>query len=326
MTNLMIILSSVCAFGAIFLICIVIYRTRAISAESSEISKRLQFWLSEKSESAKYTPDTQDKEDKDESFAKRVLIPLGEQVGSWFSEKVPYSKQSAARKLLIKAGFRDKKALQFLYTIKITLAIVLAVIPFFILSVIGKNLQTGMFLAFIVGAVGFIFPNIFLDKLVAKRQQSIDRILPDALDLLVICTEAGMGIDQSLLRVASNIGNKGKDLAEEIILTNREMNLGQDRTTCWLNLGTRTSSEELKSLARIIIQSEKVGSSIGGVLRSQANFLRVRRRQKAEETAAQMTIKMMLPMALFIFPCVLAVSVGPPVLQLISTLGSGLPQ
>ena len=121
----------------------------------------------------------------------------------------------------------------------------------------------------------------------------------------------------SLLRVATNLGGKGKALSEEIIFTNREMNLGMERSSCWENMGERTNSEELKGLARVIAQSEKVGSSVSNVLRAQSDFLRVKRRQKAEETAAKMTIKMMIPMALFIFPCIMAVTLGPPMLKLI---------
>ena len=200
--------------------------------------------------------------------------------------------------------------------------IILTLGTLFFISITGKDVQASLALAVTAGIFGFVFPNTFLDKIATQRQQNIDKVLPDALDLLVICTEAGMGIDQSFLKVAANLGSKGKDLAEEIILTNREMNLGQDRSLCWNNLGERSNTEELKNLARVIVQSEKVGSSVGGVLRSQSDFLRVRRRQKAEETAAKMTIKMMIPMALFIFPCIMAVTLGPPVLKLVSTFSA----
>ena len=319
---ILILLLCLCAFGAICLICIVIFRMKEINTESKEINKRLRFWLSEKSSSERYLGITDQAEDKDESFAKRVLMPLGEQVGNWMAEKVPYSKQSAIKKLLIKAGYRDKKAVQIFYAIKVALGIIVGIVSFIALSVTGKALQAALLPTLIAGIIGFILPNFILDKKATQRQQSIDRILPDALDLLVICTEAGMGIDQSLLRVASNLGNtKGKALSEEIILTNREMNLGQDRSVCWGNLGERSNSEELKNLARIIIQSEKVGSSVADVLRNQSKFLVVKRRQKAEEAAAQMAIKMMIPMAVFIFPCIMAVTLGPPMLKLASTFG-----
>lgn len=326
MMTLLIILISLSAFAAIGLVCIVVFRMREISTESKELHKRLHFWLSEKSASSKQkgisTQDLIDEEgeDKDESFAKRVLLPLGEQVGRWMAEKVPYHKLSAIRKLLIKAGYREKKAYTFFYAIKIACVITFGGASFFLVTIMSNyDIGGALFLAFVAGGFGFIFPNSFLDKKAVKRQQNIDRVLPDALDLLVICTEAGMGIDQSLLRVAANLGSKGEELAEEIILTNRENNLGQDRSVCWNNMGERTKSEELKSLSRVISQSEKVGSSISDVLRSQSDFLRVRRRQKAEETAAKMTVKMMIPMAFFIFPCIMAVTMGPPVLKLIST-------
>lgn len=313
---LAIVLICACIFGAITLIFIVLFRMREIKEESKNLNKRLQFWLSEKSVS-KEGDYSLEKEDKDETFSKRVLIPLGEQVGRWMTEKVPYHKQSEIRKQLIKAGYRDKKALLFFYSIKVLLTIVFASVSLFILSVIGKEVQSGFIIGIVGGLIGFKLPNIFLDKKAVEKQQNIDRVLPDALDLLVICTEAGMGIDQSLLRVAANLGSKGKALAEEIILTNREMNLGQERTQCWVNMGERTRSEELKNLARVITQSEKVGSSIAGVLRSQSEFLRMRRRQKAEETAAQMSVKMMLPLGLFIFPCIMAVTLAPPILKIV---------
>ena len=294
---------------------------KQISSQSNEINKRLKFWLSEKSIGSQGTGYAEEQPDKDESFARRVLVPLGEQVGNWMAEKVPYNKQSQARKLLIRAGFRSKKALQFFYAIKFTMAVVFAGGFLFVCSVFGKDVQAALGLAFIAGIFGFIGTNFIVDKIATGRQQNIDRVLPDALDLLVICTEAGMGIDQALLRVASNLGEKGKDLTEEIALTNRELNLGQERALCWNNFGERANSEELKNLARVIVQSEKVGASIGAVLKNQSEFLRVRRKQKAEEKAAQMTIKMMIPLALFIFPVIMAVTMGPPIVKLVSTLG-----
>lgn len=324
MDKILIILICLSAFVTICLVFVVIYRMRELTSESKELTKRLQFWLSEKSSEAKYKGLSleqmmEEEKEKDDSFVKRILIPLGEQVGHWMAEKVPYSKLSAIRKLLIKSGYRDKKAYQIFYALKITCVLIFGSVTFSLVQIFGKDLGGAVFFASVLGVYGYIFPNSFLDKKSAQRQQNIDRVLPDALDLLVICTEAGMGIDQSLLRVASNLGTKGKELAEEIILTNREMNLGQERATCWNNMGERTNSEELKGLARIITQSEKVGASVSTVLRSQTEFLRVKRRQKAEETAAKMTVKMMLPMGLFIFPCIMAVTLGPPILKLVST-------
>ena len=323
MNPIMIILISLCAFSCIWLLCLIAFRTRELRSESKEITKRLQFWLSEKSSTSQFI-DSEQRVAEEENFTKRVLMPIGEQVGKWMSEKVPYHKQSAIRKLLIAAGYRDKKALQFFYAVKTGIATAVAIFAWFVLTVIGGNLQAGLVYAVIGGMVAFILPNFLLDSKAKERRQKVDKILPDALDLLVICTEAGMGIDLSLLRVAANLGRQGKELSEEIILTNREMNLGQERALCWENFGERTNSEELKNLARIIHQSEKVGASISNVLRSQSDFLRVKRRQKAEETAAKVTVKMMVPMALFIFPCIMAVIMGPIVLQFMTAFKGGI--
>lgn len=316
---------SLCIFGSIVLLTIVYFRTKQLKQEEKAISKRLEFWLSEKSKTGQTEEYTKERVDKDETFTKRVLIPIGEQVGKWMAEKVPYHKQSVARKELIKAGYREKKALPIFYSIKITLGIAVAIGSLFLMSLYVKEAQQG-FVTIMIGGIsgflGFRFPNIFLDKKIAERQLNIDRVLPDALDLLVICTEAGMGIDQSLLRVAANLGSKGQELREEILITNREMNLGVERSQCWNNMGERTKSEELRNLSRVISQSEKVGASVATVLRSQSEFLRVRRRQKAEEVAAQMSIKMMLPLGLFIFPCIMAVTMGPPILKIISTFSA----
>lgn len=316
-----IIIISLCAFGAIALTSVIIFRMTQLSSESKLINKRLEFWISGKTAAQKYLDSgfENERRGKEDNFAKRVLAPLGEQVGNWMADKVPYTKQSALRKLLIKAGYRDKKALHLFYAVKIIFACVFGFGILFVIPLIGKEIPGGMFSPFIGAYFGFMFPNIFVNKKAAGRQLNIARVVPDALDLLVICSEAGMGIDQSLLRVASNLGLRGKDLTEEIILTNREINLGQERSLSWLNLGERTDTEELKNLSRVITQAEKVGSSISGVLRNQADFLRVKRRQRAEELAAKMSVKMMIPMALFIFPCVMAVALGPPFLKIIGS-------
>lgn len=312
---------SICAFLATCMLCVVIFRMAQISRESRSINKRLEFWLSEQSSTARGI-DSKDKEKDEESFTKRVLIPIGEQVGEWMTDKVSFAQQSNIRKQLIAAGFRDKRAMSAFYAIKVGASAGSAIFGFIFVGIIGNDPANGMLLALMGLGAGFILPQIFLDNVATGRRVKIDKILPDALDLLVICTEAGMSVDTSLLRVASNLGKQGKELGEEIIITNREIGLGQAREVCWTNLGERTGSEELKNLARVITQSEKVGASVGEVLRGQAEFLRVRRRQKAEEMAAQMSTKMMIPTVIFIFPCVLVVTFGPPLLKLMRNFGN----
>jgi len=313
-----ILIISLCAFLAICTLCLVIFRMAQISRESQTINKRLEFWLSEQSSTARRS-ETKESEDNEDDFTKRVLMPIGEQVGQWMSDKVSFAQQSNIKKQLIAAGFRDKKSTQMFYSVKILASIGLAIGAFFALGIIGKDPAGGMLLGLMGLGAGFILPQIFLEGIASGRRKKIDLILSDALDLLVICTEAGMSVDQSLLRVAANLGMSGKDLAEEIIITNREISLGLPRDDCWNNLGERTGSEDLKNLSRVIYQSEKVGASIGEVLRGQSDYMRVKRRQRAEECAAQMSVKMMVPTVLFIFPTVLVVTFGPPLLKLMTT-------
>ena len=186
MNPVVIILISLCAFGCIWLLCLIAFRARELRSESKEITNRLSFWLSEKSSTGGFI-NSEQKQTEEENFGKRVLMPIGEQVGKWMSEKVPYHKQSAIRKLLIAAGYRDKKALQFFYAVKTGLAISIAIFAWFVLTVIGGNLQAGLVYAVIGAMVAFILPNILLDKKAVERRQNVDKILPDALDLLVIC-------------------------------------------------------------------------------------------------------------------------------------------
>ncbi len=309
------ILITACTFGAIALIVIIALRARQLKSDADKINRRLDFWLSEKA-NVQQSMLGEEPISREKTFTEGVLLPLGEQVGNWMSDKVSYASKESKRLALIKAGLRTKNAVTIFYGVKLMAAVLFSIITFIVFTF--DNPQKALSVSLAGGGLGFMLPNIFLDKMMEKRKKNVDRVLPDALDLLVICTEAGMGLDQSLLRVASNLGKSGKELQEEIVLTNREMSLGQDRFTCWRNLGERSSSEELKNLAGIIIQSEKAGSQIAQVLRDQSDFLRMRRRQKAEEVAAQMTIKMMVPMVLFIFPCILAVTLGPPVLKIIA--------
>lgn len=307
----------ICAFLAIVVLVIAVYRQFKLNTKSKELNKRVEFWLSEKGAlSGSLVEDAEkNKREREESFSKRVLLPLSQQMGSWMAEKSDYTEQNAQRLALIKAGMRDKNALYAFYGIKIGLAI-LCLIGFTSVFSVISGFVIALGIGSVAAAFGFILPKFAVDSMANTRQANIDSILPDALDLLVICTEAGMGIDQALLKVASNIGPRGKDLVEEVILTNREMALGQSRLVCWKNLGERTNSEELKSLSNIISQAEQRGGQVARILREQADFMRLRRRQAAEEKAAQLTVKMMIPMALFIFPVIMCVTLGPPMVKL----------
>lgn len=320
--NLVLICSS--AFLAVLVVFVAVFRQFKQHTESKEVNSRLEFWLSQKGALQEDFADEAQKmkKQREESFKTRVLLPLSEQVGTWMAEKSDYAEVDSKRITLIKAGIRGKNAVNIFYGVKVVVALSLAA-GFFILFSAIAGVESAFLFAIVAGALGFILPHFVIDSMATGRTANIDSILPDALDLLVICTEAGMGIDQALLKVAANLGGRGKDLTEEIILTNREMALGQDRMICWKNLGERTNSEELKALAGIIAQSEQRGGQVARILREQADFMRLRRRQRAEEKAAQLTVKMMIPMAIFIFPVIMCVTLGPPMIKLAANFSGG---
>ncbi|VAW03332.1 Type II/IV secretion system protein TadC, associated with Flp pilus assembly [hydrothermal vent metagenome] len=162
--------------------------------------------------------------------------------------------------------------------------------------------------------VGFYLPNIFLKNLVAKRQASIQAAWSDALDLLLICVEAGMSIEAALNRVSSEIGMQSPPLAEELTLTNAELSYLGDRIKAFDNLGKRTNMETVKSVTTSLIQSERYGTSLGSALRVLAQENRDLRMQMAEKKAASLPPKLTVPMVLFFLPVVFVVLLGPAII------------
>ncbi len=175
-----------------------------------------------------------------------------------------------------------------------------------------------------VGAVAFfglLLPPFILMRLVAMRQEKIRRSLPDALDLLVVCVEAGISLDAAILRVAKDLAYVHPDLAGELMVVSRKTNAGMTREEALRGLWDRTGVEEVRTLVGSLVQSEKWGSSSSRVLRVSADTLRRKRRQAAERKAATAPLKMIVPMAIFIFPALFVVILGPAVVQIISGFG-----
>ena len=156
--------------------------------------------------------------------------------------------------------------------------------------------------------------------MISKRQRRIELGLPDALDLTVICVEAGLSLDQALMRVGNELSYAHPELSSELHLVNLEMRAGKPRTEALHNLIARTGVDDIKALVTTLIQTDRFGTSIAQALRVHSDSLRTERRQRAEEAAAKTTIKMVVPLALFILPSILFVTIGPAVIQLIRTL------
>ena len=245
------------------------------------------------------------------------IVRVIQQVG----EKVPISPDDAGvtRRDLIMAGYRSEAAIKVFNGIKVALCIVLVIVAFSLRSAMPNPVLRVVLIAF-SGFMGFYLPGYMLDKKIAKRQMTIRLALPDGLDMLVVSIEAGLGLDQALQHVGRELQLSHKELSEELSLVNLEMRAGKRRAEALKNLAERTGEPELQKLVAILIQSDRFGTSMGDSLRSHSDFLRVRRRQEAEERAGKVGVKLVFPIFFFILPSMLIVAAGPGLLQVFKYL------
>jgi tight adherence protein C len=168
--------------------------------------------------------------------------------------------------------------------------------------------------------MGYYFPSFMLDKRIAKRQDTLRLSLPDALDMMVVSVEAGLGLDQAIQHVGRELQMTHKGLSEELSLVNLEMRAGKRRSEALRNLAERTGEPELQKLVAVLVQTDRFGTSIGDSLRAHSDFLRVKRRQEAEERAGKVGVKLVFPIFFFILPAMLVVAAGPGLLQVFKYL------
>jgi tight adherence protein C len=228
--------------------------------------------------------------------------------------------QSRLKTKLANAGFRSDAAPMVYSGLRLAclgLFLALALVIF----VPGR--QVGWFMiqgVVIVTGVGFYLPSIILWWLRSKRQEEIFLTLPDALDLLVVCVESGLGLDAAMRRVCEELGSHAKVISEEFSLANFQLQMGRPRREVLHDLGVRTGVDDVRSLAAILIQADRFGSSIAQALRVQSDAMRTRRKQIAEEKAAKTAVQLLFPLILFIFPGIFVVLVGPAAINIMETL------
>ncbi len=222
---------------------------------------------------------------------------------------------SEMRRLFIRAGYRSPKAMPLFFGLKVLLAL-----SFFGASMAGKLFfwqkmsPVGFtYISIILAVVGFYLPNLWIKLRISSRKEMIRCGLPDALDLMVVCVEAGQGLDAALNRTAEEMKKTNSFLAEELGLVILEIRAGKPRQEALKNLAWRTDLDDLSNLATILIQTERFGTSIAQALRVHSDFMRTKRFQRAEELAQKMPIKLIFPIALFIFPVFFLITLGPPV-------------
>ena len=247
-----------------------------------------------------------------------TIVMFLHQLGS----RVPSSDTEVAnlKADLIRAGFRSENALPVFYGVRILTTLMMLVFCVMIESKMPPNpvMKMGL-MASGIGA-GWILPRFFLEKKVSKRQEILRLSLPDALDLLVVSIEAGLGLDQAIQHVARELHGSHPQLSDEMSLVTLEMRAGKRRSEALRNFAERTGEAEFRKLVAILIQNDRFGTSMGESLRTHSDFLRTRRRQEAEERAGKVGVKLVFPIFFFILPSMLVVAAGPGILQIFKYL------
>jgi tight adherence protein C len=231
-------------------------------------------------------------------------------VGQYFEPTRPAERAKLVDRL-VQAGYRSPQALPLFVVLRMLSMGVAALVATGVVELwIGKTLEDFLLYGIAAVAVGYVAPSFLLDRKVRDRQQSLRNAVPDLLDLLVVCTEAGLSLDASLQRVAREMEIGYPEMAFELKLVNAEIHAGIDRFTALGNLATRTGVEEMMGFVASLGQSVRFGTSIGESLRVYAEEFRDKRRQRAEEEAAKLTVKLLFPLGLCLLPAFIIVTVG----------------
>jgi tight adherence protein C len=233
--------------------------------------------------------------------------------------------KSALRTRFMNAGWRNPAAPALYFASKTSLALAmpaLVALVFFLAS-IGRPQGTMLLLLF-TATLGYYIPNIVLTRIVQRRQREIFENIPDALDLLTVCVEAGLSLERALVKVASEIHIKSVTLAQELQLVLMEMRAGFTKEKALRNFALRTGVDDVDTLVAMLVQSERFGTSVGDSLRVHSENLRNKRRLQAEETAAKIGLKLLFPLIFCIFPTLLMVLMGPAAIQISRTLAPAL--
>jgi len=246
-------------------------------------------------------------------LAVKLTLQLGNLINPKTEEEV-----SQFQKPLARLGYRGTSATLIFFGIK-----VLGAILFPTLFLFGKYLAGAamppMFVTILPLAfalIGFYLPNFWLQIKIAARKEKIMEGFPDALDLMVICVEAGMGLDQAINRVGEEMKLSCTPISEEFKMLNMEMRMGKSRRDALKNMAKRTELDDVNSLVTLLIQTDQFGTSIAQALRVHSDYMRVQRRQRAEEKAAKLPVKILIPLIFFIFPALFVVIIGPAMIQI----------
>jgi tight adherence protein C len=245
-----------------------------------------------------------------------ALVSTIQQTGSSFGgmlehlERVLPKSQaevSIVQQRLIRAGFRKDSAVKFFYGAKVLVPLTLC----FLALSSGIARHNAFFVYAMAFGLGFLAPDFWLGKRISSRQKSIRLGLPDVLDLLVICIEAGLSMDQATARTAEELRLAQPAICDELGIVVLEQRAGRARSDAWKQFAERTAVDSVRNLVTVLVQSEQLGTSVAKTLRVHSDTLRTQRRQRVEELAAKTTVKLVFPLVLFIFPSLFLVTLGP---------------
>ena len=244
---------------------------------------------------------------------KSVLQVLGQRVEGGRTDT------TAVRRFLVHAGYSDPSAVSVYWASRVALALGLPSAGMVMLPLLGAG-STQVLLGVVwLGTVGWIGPSFFVRGRLKARQKELQLALPDMLDMLVVCVEAGLGLNQALVRVSDEIDHVSTVMSEQLAMVNLEMRAGTPRDEALKNLAERTGVGDIRSLVSMLIQTDRFGTSVADALRVHSETMRTKRRQRAEEAAAKTTIKLVFPLVLFVFPAMFVVVLGPSALAIFRT-------
>ncbi|HET6957349.1 MAG TPA: type II secretion system F family protein [Vicinamibacterales bacterium] len=243
----------------------------------------------------------------------RVMIDTLKKIGNMAPQSRSEMGKLQAR--LVAAGYRSHEAVTVFFGIRLGCALVV-----FALLASPLIIRPNLPVALVGCALGYLVPSMVLGRLAKKRQHRIRLGLPDALDLLVVSVEAGLGLDQAIQRVGTELAFAHPDLSDELRLINLELRAGKARVDALRNLAERTGVDDVQSLVAMLVQTDKFGTSVAQSLRVHSDTVRTKRRQRAEEAAAKTGVKMVFPLVFCIFPAIWVVTIGPAVIKFIEVI------
>jgi tight adherence protein C len=306
------ILIPLAGFLALFLLCLGILQYMRLRSTRKEIIEKIRF----SSHTTASAQDWQSTDQKKVSFLIQLMNFFGKFRTRNRSEAVDDGHSKRIK--FLRAGLWSENAPAFFYGLKYLLVVILPsifmAVRLTVFEIVSFPLTVTIFV--LAALLGYYLPDIWLRQKTDKRKERLLKALPDALDLLVICVEAGMGMDEGINRVANEIKLTSSDLSDEFRFLNLELRGGKDRPDALKNLALRTDLEEMKNLVTLLVQADKFGTSVATTLRVYSDTFRTQRMQKAEELAAKMPVKLVFPLILFIFPSLFVAILGPAVIRI----------